>query len=94
MSLSLLTHGVYAHWSPISHARELESRVKQGTASHPLYSGLKDTRALAGPRCYFSPDSLGTVGVGGGVASRTFESPKKSRAASVFSALLSFSLLS
>jgi hypothetical protein len=34
------------------------------------------------------------VGVGGGVASRTFESPKKSRAASVFSALLSFSLLS
>jgi hypothetical protein len=34
------------------------------------------------------------VGVGGGAASRTFESPKKSRAASVFSALLSFSLLS
>lgn len=75
-------------------ARALESGAKQGTASHPLYSGLKDTRALAIPRCYFSPDSLCTVGVGGGAALRTLESPKKSRAASVFSALLSFSLLS
>ena len=67
---------------------------RQGTASHPLHSGLKDTRALAAPRCYFSPDSLCTVGVGGGAASRTFELPKKSRAASVFSALLSLSALS